>query len=132
MSVYPRRMAWLAEPAAKEVSKTSLVIFTPSLPSSFFASLFSSLAQFSAGETAAERHCKYITCLFSSRMLPFLAHLPCLYYTTQPLYSLYSTQCWGETEYMYQCYVFKIQNMSNCILLQLPFKKLVFRIQLLC
>lgn len=38
-------------------------------------------------------------------------------------------QCWEVMEYMYRRYIFKIQNMSNRIQLQLPFKKVVLRIQ---
>lgn len=40
---------------------------------------------------------------------------------TKPLYAYYK-ECWGVTEYMYRCDVFKIQNMSNRIQLQLTIK----------
>lgn len=48
------------------------------------------------------------------------------------IYLFISNQCWGGMEHMYWCYVFKIQNTSNCILLQLPFKSVIVRVQLLC
>lgn len=54
----------------------------------------------------------------SSRLLP----------GTSPKASVCHGQCCGVTEYMYRRYVFRILFMNNCILLQLLFLNMVFRI----